>query len=82
MFSPRPSAPPAERARCSTILSRIDALRVNEPWAGYDELTAAEVQAVMSEGDDERARQVRAYERSHENGAGVLQAAERELANA
>jgi ferritin-like metal-binding protein YciE len=66
----------------TTILSRIDTLRGNEPWAGYDELTAAEVQAVLSEGDDERAQQVRAYERSHKNRAGVLQAAERELANA
>jgi ferritin-like metal-binding protein YciE len=66
----------------STILSRIDTLRGNEPWPGYDELTAAEVQAVLSEGDDERAQEVRAYERSHKNRAGVLQAAERELANA
>ncbi len=66
----------------STVLSRIDALRGNEPWAGYDELTAAEVQAVMSEGDDERAQQVRAYERSHKNRAGVMQAVERELATA
>ena len=66
----------------STILSRIDALRGNEPWAGYDELTAAEVQAVMSEGDDERAQQVRAYERTHKNRAGVMQAVERELATA
>jgi ferritin-like metal-binding protein YciE len=66
----------------STILSRIDSLRGNEPWPGYDELTAAEVQAVLSEGDDDRAQQVRAYERSHKNRAGVLQATERELANA
>jgi ferritin-like metal-binding protein YciE len=66
----------------STILSRIDTLRGDEPWTGYDELTAAEVQAVLSEGDEERAQQVRAYERNHKNRAGVLQAAERELANA
>jgi ferritin-like metal-binding protein YciE len=66
----------------STILSRIDSLRGNEPWPGYDELTAAEVQAVLSEGDDDRVQQVRAYERSHKNRAGVMQATERELANA
>ena len=66
----------------STILGRIDTLRGDEPWAGYDELTAAEVQAVLSEGDDERAQQVRAYERSHKSRAGVLKAAERELASA
>jgi ferritin-like metal-binding protein YciE len=66
----------------TTVLSRITALRGDEPWPGYDELTAAEVQAVLSEGDDERAQQVRAYERAHKNRAGVLKAAERELSNA
>ena len=66
----------------TTVLSRISTLRGDEPWAGYDELTAAEVQAVLSEGDDDRAQQVRAYERSHKNRAGVLKAAERELATA
>ena len=66
----------------STILGRIDTLRGNEPWPGYDELTAAEVQAVLAEGDDERAQQVRTYERAHKARAGVLKAAERELANA
>ena len=66
----------------SGVLSRIDTLRGDEPWAGYDELTAAEVQAVLSEGDDERAQQVRAYERSHKSRAGVLKAAERQHSNA
>ena len=66
----------------ATILSRIAALRGDEPWAGYDELTADEVQAVLSEGDDDRARRVRTYERGHKNRASVLQAAERELSNA
>ncbi|HEX4344670.1 MAG TPA: DUF892 family protein [Solirubrobacteraceae bacterium] len=66
----------------TTILGRISTLRGDEPWAGYDELTADEVQAVLGEGDDDRAQQVRAYERSHKNRAGVLKAAERELANA
>ena len=66
----------------STVLGRISTLRTSEPWAGYDELTVAEVQAVLSEGDDSRVEQVRSYERSHKNRAGVLQAAERELSNA
>ena len=66
----------------TTVLSRITSLRGNEPWPGYDELTAAEVQAVLSEGDDDRAREVRAYERSHKNRAGVLNATEREHSNA
>jgi ferritin-like metal-binding protein YciE len=66
----------------ATVLSRITSLRGDEPWPGYDELTASEVQSVLSEGDTERVEQVRAYERSHKNRAGVLKAAERELANA
>jgi ferritin-like metal-binding protein YciE len=66
----------------TTVLSRITSLRGDEPWPGYDELTASEVQAVLSEGDAERVEVVRAYERSHKNRAGVLNAAERQLANA
>jgi ferritin-like metal-binding protein YciE len=66
----------------TTVLSRISSLRGDEPWPGYDELTAAEVQSVLSEGDDERAEQVRSYERAHKNRAGVLKAAEREHSNA
>ena len=66
----------------TTVLSRITSLRGDEPWAGYDELTVAEIQSVLSEGDDDRAKQVATYERSHKNRAGVLNAAERETANA
>jgi hypothetical protein len=66
----------------ATVLSRIATLRGSEPWAGYDELTAAEVQAVLAEGDDDRAQTVRSYERSHKNRAGVLKATEREPAGA
>jgi ferritin-like metal-binding protein YciE/uncharacterized protein (DUF433 family) len=66
----------------TTILSRVSALRGDEPWAGYDELTAADVIAVLSEGDDDRAKDVRSYERAHKNRAGVLKATERELTNA
>jgi ferritin-like metal-binding protein YciE len=66
----------------TTIVSRITSLRGDEPWPGYDELTATEIQAVLSEGDDERAQQVRSYERAHKNRAGVLTAADRELTNA
>jgi ferritin-like metal-binding protein YciE len=66
----------------ATVLGRIDSLRGNEPWTGYDELTVTEVLAVLSEGDDARARQVRTYERAHKNRAGVIEAAERETSNA
>ena len=37
---------------------------------------------MLSEGDDDRAKQVRSYERAHKNRAGVLTAAEREHSTA
>ena len=66
----------------STVIDRIDSLQGDEPWPGYDELSADEVRAVLSEGDDRRVNDVRAYERKHKDRAGVIQATERELSNA
>jgi ferritin-like metal-binding protein YciE len=66
----------------TTILNRIETLRGNEPWPGYDELTAPEVKAVLAEGDDERVKEVISYERTHKDRAGVRTAAEREVTNA
>jgi ferritin-like metal-binding protein YciE len=66
----------------TTVLSRVTALRRQEPWPGYDELTVAEIEAVLDEGDEQRAKDVAAYERAHKNRAGVLKAVERETANA
>jgi ferritin-like metal-binding protein YciE len=66
----------------STITSRIESLRASEPWPGYDELSVEEVRSVLSEGDENRIKVVRSYERRHKNRAGVLQATERELSNA
>ncbi|MGZ6639399.1 MAG: DUF892 family protein [Solirubrobacteraceae bacterium] len=66
----------------ATVLSRITALRREEPWPGYDELTVAEIEAVIGEGDEQRAKDVVAYERSHKNRAGVLKSAQRETASA
>jgi ferritin-like metal-binding protein YciE len=66
----------------STITSRIDSLQGDEPWPGYDELSVDEVRSVLSEGDEGRLRDVRAYERKHKARAGVIQATERELSNA
>ena len=65
-----------------TILSRITSLRGDEPWPGYDELSVAEIRAVLDEGDEDRIKRVRSYERSHKNRTGVIDAAERELAKA
>jgi ferritin-like metal-binding protein YciE len=66
----------------TTVTERIASLRGDEPWPGYDELSVSEVRAVLGEGDDERVKQVREYERAHKNRAGVVEAAERELSNA
>jgi ferritin-like metal-binding protein YciE len=65
----------------STVTDRIASLQGDEPWAGYDELGVDEVRSVLSEGDEERIKAVRSYERKHKNRAGVLQVTERELAN-
>ena len=66
----------------TTILSRITALRRAEPWPGYDELTVAEIEAVLRESDEQRTKDVAAYERAHKNRAGVLRSTQRETANA
>ena len=65
-----------------TILNRIVSLRGDEPWPGYDELSVNEIRAALDEGDEDRAGQVRAYERAHKNRTGVIEASERELAKA
>ena len=66
----------------TTILSRITSLRGDEPWPGYDELSVSEIRAVLDEGDEDRVKRVRSYERTHKNRAGVIEAAERELTKA
>jgi ferritin-like metal-binding protein YciE len=66
----------------STVISRIASLQGDEPWPGYDELSVDEVRAVLSEGDDQRIREVRAYERKHKDRAGVIQATALELNSA
>jgi ferritin-like metal-binding protein YciE len=65
----------------STVLTRVSALRGDEPWPGYDELTVDEIRAAVGD-DDDRASAVRTYERAHKNRAGVLTAVERELVSA
>jgi ferritin-like metal-binding protein YciE len=66
----------------ATVIDRIGTLRASEPWPGYDELTADEVRAGLGEGGEDRVKSVRSYERAHKNRTGVLDATERELANA
>jgi ferritin-like metal-binding protein YciE len=65
----------------TTVLDKVTALRGDEPWPGYDELTAAEIESALGAADDERAKAVRSYERTRKNRAGVLKAAERSLSS-
>ena len=66
----------------TTITERVSTLRGDEPWAGYDELNADEVQKALGEASDDRVKSVRTYERAHKARASVLKATERELTNA
>ncbi|MFL5859269.1 MAG: DUF892 family protein [Solirubrobacteraceae bacterium] len=59
----------------SPILNRIRALRGEQPWPNYDELTVAEIEAVLNDGDYERARAILDYERLHKNRPSVVQSA-------
>jgi ferritin-like metal-binding protein YciE len=66
----------------TTVLDRVDSLRGDEPWPGYDEQTAGEIRTALGDADDARVQAVRSYERAHKARAGVLEATERELAGA
>ena len=66
----------------STVLDRIATLRGDEPWPGYDEMTAGEIVERLRNADDEIAVKARDHERAHKGRTTVLRAAERELANA
>jgi len=66
----------------TTILNRIAAMRGDEPWSGYDDMTAEEIVKRLRDADEETAKGVRAYERSHKSRTSVLGAAERELTHA
>jgi ferritin-like metal-binding protein YciE len=66
----------------TTVLDRIDSLRGDEPWNGYDQQTADDVVSALTDADGDRRAAVRSYERSHKGRKTVLEAAERETANA
>jgi ferritin-like metal-binding protein YciE len=65
----------------STVLSRIDSLRKDEPWPGYDELTVDEIRKTLARADAKQSRGVREYERRHKEREGVLQTAEQLAGN-
>jgi ferritin-like metal-binding protein YciE len=61
-----------------TVLARVESLRGDEPWSGYDEQSVGDVTSRLAGADDETRRRVLDYERRHKDRAGVLRAAERQ----
>ena len=62
------------------VLDKVASLRGEEPWPGYDELTADEVKTALEGADDKLVSKIRDYERQHKARKGVLEATEREAA--
>jgi hypothetical protein len=69
-------------ANRKTITDRINSLRGEEPWPGYDELSVSGIRSILDESDEDLVKRVRTYERSHKDRAGVIDASDRELAQA
>ena len=72
----------AKNANRSTILRRLETLRAQEPWPGYDSLTVADLKEKLSDAPATRLEKVRNYERAHKNRASVIDLTERETADA
>ncbi|MGB0095803.1 MAG: hypothetical protein WBP81_25100 [Solirubrobacteraceae bacterium] len=64
----------------ATITDKIAKLTGEEPWSGYDELSAEAVAKAVGEGDEETARKVRSYERDRKDRSTVIDAADRRIA--
>ncbi len=61
------------------VLDKVASLRGDEPWPGYDELNADEVQKAVSGATDKRLARIRDYERKHKDRKQVLETLEKEL---
>ena len=53
-----------------------------QPWPGYDKQTTDEITKRLARSDEDRRKTVARYERTHKNRATIIEAAEREPANA
>jgi len=65
----------------STVLERIQTLRGDEPFAGYDDLNQDDVVKRVRDGDEPTVTRVRDYEQKHRRRLGVLSATSRELSS-
>jgi SpoVK/Ycf46/Vps4 family AAA+-type ATPase len=63
----------------ATITDKVAKLTGEEPWSGYDELSAEAAAKAVGEGDEESAKKVRSYERNHKDRSSVIQAADRRI---
>ena len=61
----------------ATVLERIDDLRGDEPWLGYDALNVSSVRSALDGASREQLDSVHDYERVHKNRETVLKAAAR-----
>jgi ferritin-like metal-binding protein YciE len=70
----------ANRKR-ATVIERAQSLQENEPFRGYDDLTARDVAQRVRDADEATAQRVRDYEGRHQRRVEVLEAASRQLSN-
>ena len=68
----------ANRKR-ATVIERAQSLQENEPFSGYDDLTARDVAQRVRDADEATAKKVREYEGRHQRRVEVLEAAQRQL---
>jgi ferritin-like metal-binding protein YciE len=71
----------ANRKR-TTVIDRAQGLQEDEPFSGYDELTARDVAQRLTDSDEPTARRVREYEGRHRRRVEVLETAQRQLSEA
>jgi ferritin-like metal-binding protein YciE len=62
-----------------TVLDRIESLRAEEPWPGYDELSVEEIRTALDGADAAQAKKVADYERRRKNRSTVLDATRRKI---
>ncbi len=72
----------AKNANRSTVLKKIESLRAQEPWPGYDSLTVTETKDQLVDASESRMNKVRDYERGHKNRSSVIDLTKRETADA
>src|SRR4051795_3378703 len=68
----------ANRKR-ATVIERAQSLQENQPFPGYDDLTARDVAQRVRDADEATARRVREYEGRHQRRVEVLESAQRQL---